>query len=96
MTILHSPDYPERWHSEAPRLFQAALDVHRTALGVLHRPPEEQERDVALLKQALGNIPVPSEFSDFHNCAQVLFYTAILEYEMADSPEGVGEVRYWP
>lgn len=83
MTIFHSPDYPERWHSEAPRLFQAALDVHRTASGVLHRPPEEQERDVALLKQALGDIPVPSEFSDFHNCAHVLFYTAIVEHEMA-------------
>lgn len=96
MSIFHSSDYPDRWHKEAPRLFQAALEVHCTALGVLHRSPEEQERDVALLKQALGDIPVPSEFSEFHNCAHVLFYQAIMDHEMARFPEGVEEVRYWP
>lgn len=96
MTILHSPDYPDRWHREAPRLFQAALDVHRTAQGVLQRPSEEQERDVALLKEALGDTPIPSDFSEFHNCAHVLFYRAIMEHVMANAPEGVGEVRYWP
>jgi len=81
--ILHSHQYPDRWHREAPKLFQAALNVHMTAKGVLRRPKVDQEEDVALLRRAVGELPIPSEFSEFHNCSHALFFTALMEHELS-------------
>jgi hypothetical protein len=43
----------------------------------------DQEEDVALLRRAVGELPIPSEFSEFHNCSHALFFTALMEHELS-------------